>query len=115
MQVIRIIAFFVWTCLIIMLSTRANLPSSAGLVQVPGIDKIGHAGAYFIWSLLAFWVLSGRKRSTWMVILLATALGIGLEYVQLLFFPTRFFEVLDILSNIIGALSSLLVKRFLTP
>lgn len=117
-NLIRIIPLVFWTFLIVLLSTRGNLADTSGLVKFPGIDKVCHAGAYFIWCLFGFFALSGKKLTNCgsaMVVSAAIGLGILLEYVQLWFFPARFFEVLDIISNIIGALSSLLAKRFLTP
>lgn len=117
-NLIRIIPLLCWTFLIVVLSTRENIPDTSGFVKFPGFDKIAHAGAYFIWCLFGFFALAGKKMANFgSVVVVSTAIGLGilLEYVQLWFFPARFFEVLDIISNIIGALSSLLAKRFLTP
>jgi len=96
------------------LSTRDHVALPHAITQTHGIDKLGHAGVYFIWCMLVFAALR-QPKSSWTVILLAILMGILMEFIQYWFFPTRFFEVLDIISNIIGALSSLLAKRFLTP
>jgi len=46
-------------------------------------------------------------------ILLSSVYGIGIEFVQYAFFPNRFFEVLDIIANIIGSISGVLALYFL--
>jgi VanZ family protein len=109
----------IWIFVILVLSTRDNVALPPGLASTFGIDKIGHAGAYFVWCMLVFAALNRfallNRINALTVVLLAILLGTMMEFVQYWFFPTRFFEVLDIISNIIGALSSLLAKRFLTP
>lgn len=95
-----------WLVIITILSTR-------GGVQLPkfdliGADKLGHAAAYclLVWLILFGAARSGRTGFLWGLgaFLFATVYGIFMEFIQLNFFPGRFFEYDDMLANAIGAL-----------
>ncbi len=84
------------------------------------VDKLGHFIAYaaLTWSLL--W---GAKRSnalesngstrTLGIILAGSILyGLLLEIVQYSYFPNRYFEVMDIIANIIGSIAGVKLSKF---
>lgn len=88
-------------------------------IQLPDVgisaDKIGHLGAYGLLTWLVLWGLKqdhqlNGKSMVWTV--LGTSLyGILLEFVQWAFFPHRYFEVWDMVANITGACTSLILFR----
>lgn len=91
---------------ILLLSTVLSIP-----VQIEGVgytDKISHVFAYsvLILSLLvAFHVNGLLKRRTWILLIFFCGLyGILLELTQYSLFPNRYFEWLDAISNVMGAL-----------
>ena len=99
-------AIAIWLS-IFALSTFLSFP-----MQVEGIsftDKIQHSFAYFV-LVLSFLIafkksdrLSGKKATR--VVALTMLYGFSLELVQYLFFPNRYFEWLDALANMLGALA----------
>lgn len=109
-----------WAILIFGLSVAPNdkMPkfSWTGILT---IDKLGHLVFYFILSLLliiGFRTLN-KKQIFGMTIgvlsgLIASTFGGILEVVQYLFSPSRYFEVLDFIANIIGAFSAVLLYKF---
>lgn len=80
-------------------------------------DKVGHAAAYFVMSaslLWGFYRTVGISPATMVAAAAASILyGIGMEFIQYAFFPNRFFEVLDIIANIIGSISGIFGLYFL--
>lgn len=98
---------FIWALIILALSISPG-------IQLPetGIstDKVGHLAAY---GLLNWLVLRALKRTgmlsskaIWAAIILVSAYGVLLEFVQWAFFPYRFFELWDMIANITGAVLS---------
>lgn len=96
----------VWAIFILIISTIGvgmNLPSSWW--EIISWDKLAHAIVYFV---LAYFLYKGfrlkqtKSRAIWYAISLATFYGILMEFVQYAFFPNRYFEVLDIIANIVG-------------
>ncbi len=70
-------------------------------------DKLGHGIAYGTQAFLLFWAFQKSKGSmnTLQMTLLAAGVafyGFSMELIQYYFFPGRYFEVLDILANIMG-------------
>ncbi len=109
-----------WSALILLLSTRAtiNLPQSWWDLFSP--DKLGHAFVYGVqtWLLLkAFQDKAIGKNPVFWALFLSIFYGILMEVLQYTFFPNRFFEVFDIIANIIGSLMGLTIfnKFFKTP
>ena len=99
-----------WTGLIIHLSTGPGVQIPFNWGNVIGIDKIAHLLFYgihtglLIWTLNNFqWVAAPNK---WLIIAfcLSALLGIAMEIVQYSFYPNRYFEIFDIIANIIGSL-----------
>lgn len=93
-----------------------NLPQ-INLGELLEADKIAHVGVYLILTLLIFRGLSRRKRLdtrnvVW-AILISIGYGIFLELGQYYFFPGRYFEFFDIVANIIGSISSLIILKFI--
>ena len=74
-------------------------------------DKIVHFFLYFFLTLL--WLLAYPKwwRKRVLFIILVIFWGVAIEFIQEYFVPTRSGDVLDALSNTIGALTGLLIFR----
>jgi VanZ family protein len=74
------------------------------------LDKVAHFGIYFI---LAVWLaisLGAVNKELaflrWILVVVICAIyGIALEAVQYLFLSDRFFEIPDIIANIIGSIA----------
>lgn len=76
-----------------------------------GTDKLAHATVYGIWSLFwCRWVSLTAKTDTklwfWGGLIGMSTYGIVLEVLQSTIHLDRYFEVPDIVANIIGALAS---------
>ena len=105
------------TILILSLLPGSSIPkiSWSDLIS---IDKWAHFVMYgtmaFVWSYE--WIPTAEKddRSKYFRILVITALyGILLESLQLILNSDRYFEVLDIIANIIGSMAGLLAYHWL--
>jgi VanZ family protein len=108
----------VWAAVILILSATPgkNLPQ-IDFGDLLEADKIAHVGVYLILTLLIFRGLYRRKRLNnrnigW-AILISAGYGILLETGQYFFFPGRYFEFFDIVANIIGSISSLIILKFI--
>lgn len=105
-----------WAAVIFTLSTGTSVevPRLSTLLEP---DKAAHAAAYFVLAGLFMWgAHRGRGVSftaAAVVFLLTSLYGIGMECIQYAFFPNRFFEVPDIIANIIGSFSGVLALFFL--
>lgn len=91
-----------------------NLPQASFKLWEP--DKIGHLVAYGVLAaaILWGWHRLGRldNRHQWLTLAFCSLYGIVWEVVQFTYFPGRYFEVNDIIANIIGSTGSLLLIRF---
>ena len=95
------------------LSTFLTIP-----VQVEGVsnvDKWQHTFAYFV---LSFSFLLAYKRThrltkqiSILVLLSSAGYGLALELVQYLFFEYRYFEWVDALANVLGAIIGFVLFR----
>ncbi len=108
----------IWALVIAYLSTMGGINLPQSLWEIVAVDKIGH---FLVYAILVILLLIGLKKSkldlstkrvTW-VLLSCIGYSIMLEFVQLYFFPHRYFEYLDILANIIGCTLGYLVYKFL--
>jgi len=108
-----------WSLVILFLSTTGgiNLPSSWW--DYISLDKVGHLVVYGLFTILLIWGFTQNRTLPLVKIKRNIALGIsiiygiGMEVVQYTFFPGRFFEIPDIIANIIGSILGLyLYKRF---
>ena len=100
---------------ILLLSTVLSIP-----VQIEGIgfmDKLSHFFAYLvliITSLLAFYKNGILQVKNGMIlIVLCSAYGVLLEFIQYALFPNRYFEWLDALANVLGALIGSMIFRLI--
>ena len=108
-----------WSLLILFLSTTGgiNLPSTWW--DFISLDKVGHLVVYGLFSMLLLWAFTQNRKLTLekkaVIIALGISIvyGIGMEVIQYTFFPGRFFEIPDIIANIIGSFLGLyLFKRY---
>ena len=95
--------------------TLTLLPSeeipNTGLLNIPFGDKLGHAIAYL--SLGFSWHLVCQKfsKSEIKVLIGLFSLGFVLELSQFYFLVGRYFEMFDIIANIIGAIAGIALQR----
>lgn len=106
----------VWSIIIFVLSTLPGeqLPEVKWLLAP---DKFGHAGVYGVLAVGIFYSLrsyhqAGSNDYYWSL-LLAAGYGVTMEWVQYGFFPDRYFEFWDIVANIIGAFTALVVLKII--
>lgn len=99
----------IWTLIIIKLSTGPGVQIPFTWNNIIGIDKFGHLFFYLMHTILLYWafekqvIFKTQQHRKWISLLLSTILGISLEIVQFSFYPNRYFEILDIIANIIGS------------
>ena len=99
----------VWTLIILKLSTGPGVQIPFTWENIIGIDKLGHLFFYLVHTILLYWtfeeeaLFKTRQQRIWWSFLLSMILGILLEIVQFSFYPNRYFEILDIIANIIGS------------
>ncbi|MEM9917236.1 MAG: VanZ family protein [Bacteroidota bacterium] len=111
---------FGWSLLILFLSTGPGVDLPEKLVDLLAPDKWAHAFVYAVMTVLMLWAfqktdLLTKSRYLWwtIAIIFCSSYGILMEWIQQTFFPNRYFEVLDILANIIGSFTgAYLYKRF---
>lgn len=98
-----------WTLIILHLSTGPGVQIPFTWENLIGIDKLGHLFFYLVHTILLYWafeqhgVFNSPQQRKWISFLLSAILGISLEVVQYSFYPNRYFEILDIIANIIGS------------
>lgn len=104
--------------MILVLSAKAGINLPESLFDIIAMDKLGHFTVYALLSVLILWgnrkndvFLS--KNTAFIAISLAGLFGIVMELMQFYFFPGRYFEYLDIISNIIGAIFGFVLFKFL--
>lgn len=100
-----------WTIIILFfcLMPSSDLP---GGPKIPGFDKIGHFGLFFIW---AFLLTSYKKSNLLLVCLTGIALGLGIEVLQKVMPMGRSFEWWDLVADALGVISGGIVRAYLTP
>ncbi|NNE29982.1 MAG: VanZ family protein [Saprospiraceae bacterium] len=103
-------AFFpaiVWSLIILGLSTMPGVSLPQSWADLISFDKLAHLVVYALLSFLVLRALSkieGLNRKNLVKTLVFCGLyGILMESIQYGFFPDRYFEVLDIIANIIGS------------
>ena len=105
---IRFLPAIAWAILILILSSGPGIPLPSHWWDLFSPDKFGHAFVYGVLVLLTLRAFqSGGQWSTptvWVTVLGSDLYGIAMEVMQWTFFPGRYFEVLDIIANIIGAI-----------
>lgn len=108
-----------WAGFILWASTigGVKLPNPASDLWEP--DKIAHFAAYLVFGSSVLWAFykTGRWNSRYKLgaVLGCISYGVAMEFMQFSFFPGRYFEVNDIIANIIGSIGSLiLIRLFIT-
>lgn len=110
---IRVVTLL-WMITIFILSIMSGkqLPE---ITWVPSPDKWAHAAVYALLAAGVWYSTSGTTTSEQNRFVLAFAIaagyGVGMEIIQYTFFPGRYFEVWDIVANIIGAFGALIILR----
>lgn len=106
LYLIPFIPAFIWTILIIVLST-AN-PQNIPDFNIFSQDKIYHFAAYMLMSALWIWgfyKIEKNKNSLQLkIVFLCGVLGLLMEIVQWAFFPMRSFDWADGIANFTGAI-----------
>lgn len=106
----------IWAVMIFYLSTMPG-PQLPRIDWLMTPDKFGHAAVYGIlagglfFSLKPFFQAS--KRVYYWPLIVASSYGVAMEWIQYSFFPDRYFELWDIVANIIGALCALLLLKII--
>jgi len=78
-------------------------------------DKVLHIVAYGILSVWVGYILRAESNEKWWILALVLAVFFGtlMEILQFSLFTGRYFEILDIIANIIGSLIGVLLIRFI--
>lgn len=112
-----LISFFltlIWAAVIFYLSTMPG-PQLPRIDWLMTPDKFGHAGVYGILATGLFFSLKpyfpNSNRVYYWPFILASSYGVAMECIQYGFFPDRYFELWDIVANIIGAFGALLLLK----
>lgn len=101
--------------LILSVSPGVNFPETSW--DLIGRDKLAHALAYFtlggalLWGVNRTWGLTPQRIA--LAVAISAGYGLLMEILQWSFFPYRYFELYDIISNIIGSLGSVLLIFFI--
>lgn len=102
------------TILILSIISGVNLPKIAP--KIISTDKLAHAAAYFVFCTTLIYGLTRNRfafsRAVLTGLMISIGYGVVMEILQYSFFPHRYFEVWDIVANIIGSLISVLVSYF---
>ncbi len=112
---------FAWGILILLLySIPGSDVPSMDLWGVIGIDKVAHATLFAIFVVI---LLVGfnrqnrsyglRRRATLVAILIATMYGAVLEGIQGMVFVQRTTDIVDLMANIIGAFTGIVIFRII--
>ena len=108
-----------WSFLILFLSTTGGINLPASWWDLISLDKVGHLVVYGIFCMLLLGgfthnrSLALEQRGIIIALGVSIIYGIGMEVIQYTFFPGRFFEIPDIIANIIGSFLGLyLFKRY---
>lgn len=105
-----------WAAVILVLSTMPGqqLPKIDWLMTP---DKFGHAAVYGIFTVGLFFSLvpyaKHARQNRWLAFTIASVYGIGMEVIQYAFFPGRYFEIWDIVANIIGAFAAIIFLKLI--
>ena len=126
---------FVWVIFeFVLIFILLSMPSSGEpgkgwisyLLELPFADKIIHVGLFGSLALSLFFHLEQYSnisfrstRTKALSLILCIVFGIGMEFYQKYFVPSRGFEVGDMLADAMGAILALpffnMVKRFIQP
>lgn len=100
-----------WGLFVLILSTMPSVSLPETFWDLLGPDKIAHLIVYGIFTLL---IVKGfhaqnnlNKKNIAIAVIVPSLFGILMEIIQYSFFPDRYFEIYDIIANIIGSFVSL--------
>lgn len=86
--------------------------------DLTGTDKVGHAVIYAILVILVLIGISKNRKEMpnnvnfMLTVFFCSFYGVLMEIMQFTFFPGRYFEVLDIIANIIGSFIGLFAFKY---
>ncbi|MEL6862923.1 MAG: VanZ family protein [Bacteroidota bacterium] len=107
-----------WSVLILILSTGPGVSVPFSWMDIFSPDKIGHLVVYAVQVILLLWGCRRWKAEGAIgqkviiaILFFSISFGIAMEGLQWGFFPNRYFEVLDIIANIIGSFTGLFIFR----
>jgi len=104
--------------IILFLSASSGIKVPEALSDIVGTDKLGHLVIYAVFSILMFFGIAKKQRkmpgntNALLVVGLCSAYGVMMELMQFTFFTGRYFEVLDIIANIIGSFIGLFIAKY---
>ena len=105
-----------WSLVILVLSAMPGISLPESFWDFISMDKVGHLGVYGIQTFLLLFGLSklisnDAKKVVVIALIISILYGILMEAMQYTFFPYRYFEYLDIIANIIGSFTGLLIFK----
>jgi VanZ family protein len=111
---------FAWLGIILFITLKPGGDASLfEFLQYPGIDKLGHFGLFFIWSLLHFPQVFGlegvktpQNMRIWILTTNSLVLSLITETAQL-YIPGRSFDVIDIAADMLGAVTALVAVKIM--
>jgi glycopeptide antibiotics resistance protein len=103
-----------WSALILYLSANPGIHLPQSWSDLLAWDKLGHFCFYAIQTIFfVLWWKQLKVRVFLIAVFISICFGWAMECMQYLFFPNRYFEVLDLLANISGSISGAIVFRYL--
>lgn len=107
----------IWSLIILYLSSGPGVQLPHSILDIFGVDKLGHFVFYGILTfLIAFGFLKSPKaigkKGLLISLIISSFYGICLEIMQFSLFINRYFEVLDIIANISGSLIGILIFKY---
>ncbi len=105
-----------WAAVLFLLSSFPQVPGTSWVGLIPGLDKVGHFGLYFILGLALAWaghrLDPGRHRQIFHVVLVLVGVAYGAsdEWHQS-FVPPRDVEVMDWVADSLGVTLGYLALR----
>ncbi len=109
MRVLRVVPAATWAAFVWWLSSSSDPPGS-GLLDLPNLDKVAHAGLFFVQSVLLR--LAGLP---WVpTLLVAAGLGVADELHQAAV-PGRTPQLADLAADVAGAVLGVSAVRWLAP
>ena len=108
----------IWSLIILGLSTMPGINLPETFWDILSWDKLAHAVVYALQCALILWgghraqaAATLNQPLAIIALLISGVYGILMEVIQYSFFPNRFFEVQDIIANIIGSFIGLYVYQ----
>jgi len=106
-----------WAIVVLGLSVIPGISLPSTWIDIIAPDKLAHMIVYGLFSFLLMYeaVDSGHQKQKTLIlaIFISSIWGILMEAIQYSFFPDRYFEILDIIANIIGSIiGAFIYKRF---